>query len=521
MRISTSQFYESSTSNYQRSFAKLVKTSAEASSYIRVNTAADDPVGAARLLQLEQQGSMLAQYKGNITTIKNTLSQSETVLKSVSNILQRANELAIGAGNGGYTDADRRANAAELGQLEEQLLSLMNSKDENGQYLFAGSKADTQPFVRNSDGTYSYHGDQTQLNLQIGDLLSMASNDSGWSIFEQAVNTSRSQTTLTAPAVDDGRVSLSNGQVSGSTTYNDQFRSGEPYTITFMSSTQFKITDSGNNDVTAEATANGVFDPGKTGSTVRFRGVDLRLDINLQPGDSNPDSVIAGHTFQLAAKPDSFNVARSPGNPSTALVTGTSVSNPAQYHSAFPNGGAVLKFTSPTNFELYAQPVTADSKPVSTGTLSGSTATAAGVDFSLAGTPAAGDQFAVQVNTHQTQNILDTVGQLRMALETPIEGNLDAQQKLKSALDSALANLDSGAKQIESAITSVGARGAALDIQSDTNESLGLANASTQSSIRESDPAEVAIRLTMQQTMLQAAQLAFSKIAQLGLFNQN
>ncbi|MCY1395056.1 flagellar hook-associated protein 3 [compost metagenome] len=181
----------------------------------------------------------------------------------------------------------------------------------------------------------------------------------------------------------------------------------------------------------------------------------------------------------------------------------------------------MLKFTSPTNFELYAQPVTADSKPVSTGTLSGSTATAAGVDFSLAGTPAAGDQFAVQVNTHQTQNILDTVGQLRMALETPIEGNLDAQQKLKSALDSALANLDSGAKQIESAITSVGARGAALDIQSDTNESLGLANASTQSSIRESDPAEVAIRLTMQQTMLQAAQLAFSKIAQLGLFNQN
>lgn len=45
MRISTSQFYESTAANYQKNFANVVKTSEEASSLVRVNTAADDPVG--------------------------------------------------------------------------------------------------------------------------------------------------------------------------------------------------------------------------------------------------------------------------------------------------------------------------------------------------------------------------------------------------------------------------------------------------------------------------------------------
>jgi flagellar hook-associated protein 3 FlgL len=73
---------------------------------------------------------------------------------------------------------------------------------------------------------------------------------------------------------------------------------------------------------------------------------------------------------------------------------------------------------------------------------------------------------------------------------------------------------------LSSAISSVGGRGAALDTQNDTNQALKLANTQTQSSIRDSDSAEVMTRLTLQQTMLQASQLAFSKIAQLGLFNK-
>jgi flagellar hook-associated protein 3 FlgL len=327
---------------------------------------------------------------------------------------------------------------------------------------------------------------------------------------------------MTAPAVDDGRVVLSNGTIGTSSTYNAKFAGGQPYTVNFLSSTQLQITDALGNDVTAEASQNGVISNANgANQTVSFRGVDLKLNINLKSTDANPDAVIAGHSFQLAATPDSFNASRSPGNTSTAVITGSSVTNQAAYTNAFPSGGAVLKFTSATAFDLYAAPITADSRPVSSGTVSGGNATAAGVTFALGGgAPASGDQFLIQNNDHQTQNVLDTLGHMVTALNTPIDGNPVAKQNFLGAMESGLGNIDSAVNQIGSAVTSIGARGQSLDNQSATNESLTQANATSQSSIRDSDPAEVMTRLTLQQTMLQAAQLAFSKISQLGLFNK-
>ncbi|ANY88713.1 flagellar hook-associated protein 3 [Pseudomonas putida] len=520
MRISTSQFYNTSSANYQRTFSNVNKTSQEASDFLRIRTAADDPVGAARLLQLEQQQNMLEQYSDNIVNVRNALGTAESTLNAIGTILQRVNELAVSSGNGGFTDSDRKANADELASLEDQLFTLMNSKDENGKYLFSGSKGDTPPYVRNADGTYTYQGDQGKLNLQVGDMLSLAANETGYDAFEQALNTSRSETHLTVPAIDDGRISLSNGQVSGSAIYNDRFRSGEPYSIEFTSSTQFKILDANGTDVTLEASQGGTFNPNGDNSSISFRGVDLRLKVTFQPGDeANPDAALAGHTFSLSSKADSIAGTRSPGNTSGAQITGASVSNDTAYKAAFPGGGAVLKFTSATDFELYAAPVTADSRPISNGTLSGTTATAAGVDFELSGTPNAGDSFAVKVDTHQTQNVLDTIGQLRKALSTPQDKDPVARQNFLASLDSAIGNIASATNQVTSSIASIGGRGQALDVQAETNEALSTENKKTQSSIRESDPAEVMLRLEMQKNMLQASMQSYAKIAGLSLVN--
>ena len=520
MRISTSQFYNTSSTNNQRSFGNLVKTQQEATDLVRVRTAADDPVGASRLLQLDQQKNMLDQYKTNTTNVRNALGTAESTLNGISNILQRVNELAVSSGNAGFTDDDRKANAAELKSLEEQLFSLMNSRDENGKYLFSGSKGDTPPYARNADGTYSYQGDQSQLKLQVGDMLSLATNETGYDAFEQALNTSRSQTRLTSPAVDDGRVSLSDGQVSGSATYNDRFRGGEPYNIEFLSSTQYRILDAGGNDVTLEASQGGKFDPKSDNPSISFRGVDLRLGISLKAGDqANPDAAIAGHTFSLSSKADSIAGTRSAGNSSSAQVTGATISNQGQYNASFPGGGAVLKFTSATDFELYAAPMSDSSRPISSGTLSGSTATASGVSFQLSGTPSAGDAFGIKVDTHQTQNVLDTIGQLRAALSSPVDSDPTAKRNFQAALDSAIGNVRSASDQVASSISSIGGRGAALDVQSETNEALTTENAKTQSSIRDSDPASVMMRLQMQTNMYQASLQSYAKIASLSLVN--
>jgi flagellar hook-associated protein 3 FlgL len=334
---------------------------------------------------------------------------------------------------------------------------------------------------------------------------------------------------MTAPAVDDGRVALSPGLVSSGPTFDANFRSGQPYTLSFVSSTQYKITDASGNDVTAEAGGGGKFDPNaKGGSDVDFRGVTFKMDITFQAGDTPADSasadaVIAGHSFQLTAKPDSFVANRAPSNTSTAIISQAAVTNAADYKSFFPEGGAVLKFTGPGTFEMYTRPLTAGSTPVTTGTVTAGVATAAGVSFTLGGTPAvpaAGDQFDIAVNTHQTQNVLDTISQLRSALDSPTQGNPVAQRFLEDTLASSIANLNNAKNQVDLARGAIGARGNVMDMQNEQNTSTSLINESTGNSIKNTDPAEVLTRLTLQQTMLQAAQLAFAKVSQLSLFNK-
>ncbi|HEX8593307.1 MAG TPA: flagellar hook-associated protein 3 [Pseudomonas sp.] len=529
MRISTAQFYETSAANYTRTYANVIKTGEEVASQVKLNSAADDPVGAARVLQLTQQNAMLTQYKTNISTVDTSVTKSETALSSISTALQRVSELVVSAGNGTYTDKDRQAAADELKQLQGQILSLMNTKGADGQYLFSGSKTGTPPYSQNSDGTYAYNGDQTSIKLAVGDGLSIASNTTGWDAFETAVNTTRTSSTLIAPATDDGKISLSGGIVTTASKYNADYIGGQPYKLTFLSSTQYTITDANDVDVTADASGTGAFSA-STASTqvISFRGVDLSLNVNLTADELSTtaaaDAALAGHEYALNTTPDQITTARSPGNASTAVITaasvGTSSQDLAAYNNSFPAGGAIIKFTSATDYDLYASPITSTSTKVSSGTIGTPPTSSSGISFSVSGTPAVGDTFVVNGGTQQSQNVLNTLTSLINALTTPADGNPVATQKLQAALDSALGNIKNGTELISNAISEGGARKAAIESQGTTNDLLQGNNTVEQGKIVDSDPVDAIGRLTMQQTMLTASQLVFTRVSQLNLFSK-
>jgi flagellar hook-associated protein 3 FlgL len=526
MRISTSQFYEASASNYSRTYANVVKTGDEVSSQIKLNSASDDPVGAARVLQLQQANAMLTQYGSNIDTINSGVVQTETALSSITSAIQRAQELVLGAGNATFTDKDRQSNAAELKQLQTQILGLMNSKDASGNFLFSGSKASTQPYTVNPDGTYGYQGDQTRSELAIGTGITMPSNTTGWDAFEQAVNTTRTSATLTSPAVNDNVISLSGGSISNRAMYNSQFNAGQPYSISFQSSTQYKILDSTGADVTGDASATGKFASTTAASqTINFRGLELNLNVNLTQAQyadpAQADAAVAGHTFTLAATPATVSTARLPGNPSTSVITGSTVTDQTTFNNSFPSGGSLLKFTSATNFSLYATPYdAATSVAVSSGTLSGNTATAAGVTFTFNGTPASGDQFTAQSSAQQSENVLNTLSTIITALNGKVDGDPVASQKLQATLASAIGNLQSAASQVSTAVGEGGARSATATSQATTNQTM-IDNGTTEAgTITASDPVDAIARLTLQKTMLQASQLVFTQLSSLNLFSK-
>jgi flagellar hook-associated protein 3 FlgL len=156
----------------------------------------------------------------------------------------------------------------------------------------------------------------------------------------------------------------------------------------------------------------------------------------------------------------------------------------------------------PNTYELYAQPLTADSKVVASGTFTAPALTVAGVTYQVSGSPQAGDQFAVNANTHQNQSVLETISQLRAALDAP---RRDAgNNALKNSIASAVANLASAREQVDITRGSIGARGNSLEIQRQENTSLTTANKATQDAIGNTDMAEASIMLALHQAGLAA-----------------
>ncbi|KPW81009.1 putative flagellar hook-associated protein FlgL [Pseudomonas syringae pv. cerasicola] len=251
------------------------------------------------------------------------------------------------------------------------------------------------------------------------------------------------------------------------------------------------------------------------------------MNINLSAAESATPATAAtaltNRSYELASTPDTVSASRSPGNTSAATISSSAVGNTTAdrtaFNNTFPPNGAILKFTSATAYDLYASPVTS-SKPVSSGTLTGSTANASGVNFTVSGTPAAGDQFVVESGTHQTENILNTLTAAIKALSTPTDGNLVASQKLDAALGSALGNIASSIDQASTARSAGGARQLAATAQGTTNDLLKGNNTVEQGTYVNADIVEATTRLTLQKTMLDASQQVFVQLSKLNLFSQ-
>ena len=555
MRISSIQAFNNGVNGLGRNYSNVIRTQEQISSGNRILTPADDPVASVRLLQLEQQQAVLGQYKENLTAAKNSLTQEETTITSVVNVLQRIRELAVQAGGGALSGNDRRSIAKELSEREGELLNLMNSRNARGEYLFSGFLGKTEPFLRNPDGTYSYQGDEGQRSLQVAGSSNVAINDNGKRLFEDVANANRiinglgvnnaafptpplPATTIPALPAADQRVFISPGLVQDNQAFNSNFRAGEPYSLAFVSGTEFRIYDSAGADVTSEVPGGGVIDPLiNSGNTINFRGMRFQLDVVLQPGDNelDLDNLLADtatpgtpgintHSFTLQSAPTDFSVNRSSTNNSAAIVAPAGISNQATFDSQFPTSGVVIRFTDDTNYEVYSQPVGPGSPVLTTGTVAGpypATFSVFGADFTLSA-PAAvagGDEFGVQPQFQEQRSILNTISRLRQALEsspTSPAGNLGVRNEVAIALT----NLDNGMGRVLEVQTEIGARMNLIETTEIDNEDVTLVNKSVQADLRELDYAEALSRLSFQTIVLEAAQQSYVKIAGLNLFNQ-
>jgi flagellar hook-associated protein 3 FlgL len=288
MRITTIQTFHRGVADMQRVSNASNDTQAQISSGKKFLRPSDDPVAATRILQLNQEIVAREQYQRNITSVTNRLSLEDSVLSGVGDVLQRVREISVQLGDGSLSQAGRGFLAEEVNIRLEEMLGMLNTKDANGEFIFAGYKGGTQPFIDGGGGGYKFQGDEGERMVQIGATTFVASRDSGKALFEEIPSVSKSFVTSNNPR--NTAVPLANitvGQVLDQTTFDEFFPEDayiefEPAGAISPPGLNFTVRRSSDNRV-IEGLQNERF---VSGDQIRFQGLGVRITGTPDPGDS-------------------------------------------------------------------------------------------------------------------------------------------------------------------------------------------------------------------------------------------
>ena len=195
MQISTSLLFDRASAQMGTLQSDLARSQAQLASQKQILNPSDAPDQAAAISRLKSIIGRQDSFASNITTAQTRLNTEDSTLGSASDALVRIKELSIEAANGTNDSTTRAAIANEMQAMRDQLLSLANTQDTTGNYIFSGSKTKTLAFQTAADGTVSYQGDQAKTQIAVGEHSTVNMNLSGTSAFVRVVRTAADGTT--------------------------------------------------------------------------------------------------------------------------------------------------------------------------------------------------------------------------------------------------------------------------------------------------------------------------------------
>ena len=165
MRVSSANRYDSAVDNLQRRQRDLSNAQLQLTNGKRVNKPSDDPTAAARAERAYVAQQRIVSSQRSVAASRDAMTLTESALGQAGDVLQRAREAIVAAGNGSYSPGERAAQAAQLQQYRDQLLALANQGNGAGSYLFGGQSATAQPFLDTAGGVLpAATGGQSQLS---------------------------------------------------------------------------------------------------------------------------------------------------------------------------------------------------------------------------------------------------------------------------------------------------------------------------------------------------------------------
>lgn len=146
-RLGSANAYDNTLRNLQTRQTTLSNLQESLTSGKKINSAADDPTGAAQAERAMNRIARIATDQRALESQRNAIALAESTLGNITDALQNFRELVVTAGNGAYTASERTTIAGQLTGMRDQILALANTKDSNGLPLFAALGSALAPFV--------------------------------------------------------------------------------------------------------------------------------------------------------------------------------------------------------------------------------------------------------------------------------------------------------------------------------------------------------------------------------------
>jgi len=545
MRVSTSQIYSIANIGMRDAQVSLDKTNQQISSGKRVLSPADDPVAATSILALNQELSRTTQYSKNINIADNNLTLEDTTLQSVLNLVQRLKELAVSAGNTAVlTKSDYQAISAEVDSRLQELVNLQNTRNSSGQYIFAGYQSQTQPFVNQGGGNYTYQGDEGQMRVQASTTVTVAVSDSGQRVFE---NIPSSNNTFTTSAATSNKSSpaaiISVGEVFDQETFDKFYPSNMQVTFNAVSSVtpaaaNYTVTDRSTGKILV---ANQLY---VSGGDIEVMGAKFSITGNPYPGTvATPATLSLGAFSAQDFSADNGKIKITVGNVTETLDLDQNITSIADLvtqlggDSVYPNANPISSspsananyaklqhlgitlsptgvFTSANGLNINIQndsPTITSVAAVNlvTGFATGKAASTDGV------VAQAGDKFFLE--STDKQSLLSSVSRFSEAMKNVLN-NPDSKADLAKIIGKTLTNFENAITNITTVQGDVGARQNMLESSTNLNADISITTQTVLSQLQDLDYAEASTRLQMQTMVLSAAQQSFIRVSELSLF---
>ena len=144
MRVTQDIYYRMVLRDLGNLYLEQVETNRHIATGHKVNAPSDAPAYAVTILDSRQLLMEVDQYRNNLEWAGSWMTASEEAMRSLSDLLKRAQTLAEQMANGTMDEEQYQSTASEVGGIIEQIITLANTRME-GVYIFGGSRTEVPP----------------------------------------------------------------------------------------------------------------------------------------------------------------------------------------------------------------------------------------------------------------------------------------------------------------------------------------------------------------------------------------